>query len=55
VPLQFAERREGDPHTLVASWQKAEALLGWRPVRDLETMIADAWRWRQVRPEGYAT
>jgi UDP-glucose 4-epimerase len=54
APLRFADPRDGDPHTLVASWEKAYALLGWRPARGLETMIADAWRWRQEHPQGYA-
>ena len=29
--------------------------LGWEPEKDLETMIADAWAWRQARPDGYGS
>ena len=35
------ERRAGDPAILIASIDRAEKLLGWKPERDLEAMIAD--------------
>jgi len=39
-------RRPGDPPRLVASCEKAERVLGWRPrLGSLETIIEDAWRW----------
>lgn len=39
-------RRAGDPPKLVADASKAKATLGWEPARsDLETIIADAWRY----------
>ena len=41
VPAIESPRRAGDPGTLVASIVKAESLLGWKPTRDLETMIRD--------------
>ena len=41
VPAIESPRRAGDPGTLVASIDKAKALLGWEPTRDLETMISD--------------
>jgi UDP-glucose 4-epimerase len=44
VPVQEAGRRAGDPPTLIASNERAEQLLGWRPQRDLRTMVADAQR-----------
>ncbi len=47
VPVTFGPRRLGDPPALVAAPDQAMAVLGWRPRRpELETMIADAWRWR---------
>jgi UDP-glucose 4-epimerase len=49
VPVVEAPRRAGDPAVLIASNEKAADLLGWRPVRDLPTMIADAWRFEQER------
>ncbi len=46
VPCRIGPRREGDPLRLVADARRAMAELGWRPQRaELETIIADAWRW----------
>ena len=54
VPHRVARRRAGDPVALFASAQKAREMLGWRPRRsDLDTIVADAWRWRQAHPGGY--
>ncbi|HXR71393.1 UDP-glucose 4-epimerase GalE [Actinocrinis sp.] len=54
IPQAEAERRAGDPATLVAGAQRAETELGWRPQHvDLDTMVADAWSFAQaVRAEG---
>jgi UDP-glucose 4-epimerase len=47
-------RRAGDPPTLVASSEKIQADLGWKPEKpDLETIISDAWAWMQDHPNGY--
>jgi UDP-glucose 4-epimerase len=43
VPRKVGARRPGDPAILVASNDKAKKLLGWKPQRDLETIIQDAW------------
>jgi UDP-glucose 4-epimerase len=49
-----APRRAGDPPVLVASSEKIQAQLGWRPEKpDLETMISDAWSWMRDHPRGY--
>jgi len=41
-----AERRPGDPASLVAKAEKIKDVLGWVPrFNDLETIISDAWRW----------
>ena len=48
-------RRAGDPAVLVASRERARAVLGWEPVRGgLETIVTDAWRWHSTHPNGYA-
>ncbi len=53
VPRTEGPRRAGDATRLVSGSTRAERELGWRPVRsDLDTMIADAWRW--YRRGGYA-
>lgn len=53
IPQVEAERRAGDPATLVAGAQRAETELGWLPRHaDLDTMVADAWTFAQaVRAE----
>jgi UDP-glucose-4-epimerase GalE len=45
VPVRVSARRAGDPPVLVASSKMAEQVLGWRPSRGLEAIIASAWRW----------
>jgi len=41
-----AERRPGDPASLVAQADKIRSLTGWLPrFENLETIVADAWRW----------
>jgi UDP-glucose 4-epimerase len=44
IPATVADRRPGDPTTLVAASERAQADLGWKPERPtLETMVTDAW------------
>ncbi|MCD0453125.1 UDP-glucose 4-epimerase GalE [Actinocorallia sp. API 0066] len=43
IPAVVGPRRPGDPAVLVASSEKIRAELGWKPVRDLRAMVADAW------------
>lgn len=46
VPQVMAPRRPGDPPRLVASADKAERVLGWRPQHsDLDTILKSAWAW----------
>lgn len=54
VPAAAAPRRAGDPSTLVASSEKAKAILGWEPARtNIKTILQDAWNWHQTKPHGY--
>ncbi len=47
-PVRTGPRRPGDPARLIADATRARDLLGWRPERaNLDTQIADAWRWHQ--------
>lgn len=56
IPEQVVARRAGDPSTLIAGSDKAKTVLGWNPSRtDIETIIQDAWRWHEQRPQGYKT
>ena len=55
IPVREERRRPGDPAALVAASEKIRDELGWDARKpELETMIADAWKWFQARPEGYA-
>jgi UDP-glucose-4-epimerase GalE len=47
-------RREGDPAVLYASAEKIRTELGWTPRRpELDTIVADAWKWHSSHPTGY--
>jgi UDP-glucose 4-epimerase len=55
IPADAAPRRPGDPSSLVASSARARELLGWSPQRtDLDTLVADAWRYGPVGTDGSA-
>ena len=46
--VRIGPRRAGDPARLVADASAARRVLGWQPRRaELDTQIADAWRWHQ--------
>jgi len=48
-------RRPGDPAVLVASSEKIQNELGWKPEHaELEQIIASAWAWHQKHPNGYS-
>lgn len=45
IPAETAERRPGDPATLVASSERAQRELGWTPQRrEIEGIVRDAWK-----------
>jgi UDP-arabinose 4-epimerase len=46
VPYRIAERRSGDPASLIADASRAERVLGWRAQRSgLESIVSSAWNW----------
>ena len=49
----FKERRAGDVPMCYADPSRAEKELGWKAVRDRETMCRDSWRWQKNNPNGY--
>ena len=54
VPVQEGPRRPGDPPALVASSEKIQRELGWRPrFPGLRDIVASAWEWHRTHPEGY--
>jgi UDP-glucose 4-epimerase len=49
IEAEEGPRRAGDPAVLVASSERIQSELGWHASRDLRDMVADAWRFVQVR------
>jgi UDP-glucose 4-epimerase len=55
IPAEEAPRRPGDAPRLVASSEKSQRDLGWKPTHpDLKDIIQSAWDWHQSHPQGYA-
>lgn len=53
-PVVVTPRRGGDPAVLIASSDKARAVLGWQPSRNkLDDIIRSAWEWHLHHPDGY--
>jgi len=54
IPAAQAPRRPGDPATLVASSEKTQRILGWKPqYNSLETIVESAWQWHKNHPNGF--
>lgn len=53
IPAIIEPRRAGDPSVLIASNKKAAEVLGWKPQRGLNVIVADAWKWHLNHPDGY--
>ncbi|AUW95853.1 UDP-glucose 4-epimerase GalE [Streptococcus pluranimalium] len=54
IPLEMADRRPGDPDSLIAESSKARQVLGWKPQFDnIEKIIETAWAWHSSHPQGY--
>jgi UDP-glucose 4-epimerase len=54
IPSVDSPRRPGDPAALVASSQKIQQELKWKPkYPDLESIVRSAWEWHRKHPNGY--
>ena len=54
VKKQVVDRRPGDPASLVASSEKIQQELGWKPKYDtLDSIVASAWKWHSTHPDGF--
>ncbi|HEX3787906.1 MAG TPA: UDP-glucose 4-epimerase GalE [Pseudonocardiaceae bacterium] len=52
IPATVADRRSGDPAVLVASSERAQQELGWRPERaELAGIVRDAWEFTKARTQ----
>ena len=47
VPFEMAARRPGDVEKVFANKEKAQKVLGWQTVYDLNDMVKTAWLWEQ--------
>ncbi len=54
IPFNFVPRRLGDVAQCYGDATLAQRLLGWHAQHSLAQMCADAWRWQQGNPQGYA-
>ena len=46
IPYTMADRRAGDPATLIANSARAQEILGWQPkITDINEIVATAWGW----------
>jgi UDP-glucose 4-epimerase len=55
IPAVEGPRRPGDPAALVASSDKIRRELGWQPrYPGLHEIVASAWAWHRVHPNGYS-
>jgi len=54
IPTKIGPRRAGDPAVLIASSEKINRELDWKPrYQDLRLIIESAWRWMREHPHGY--
>ncbi len=54
IPVEYTDRRPGDPVAIWADNTKARTLLGWQPEYGLQEIIQSAWQWHSSHPNGYA-
>jgi len=54
IPYQIAPRRSGDIAECFADPKLANQQLNWHAEKSLTDMLADAWRWQSMNPDGYA-
>ncbi|HEY2560158.1 MAG TPA: UDP-glucose 4-epimerase GalE [Caldimonas sp.] len=53
VPYEIAPRRPGDVAACYADSSRAFQMIGWRAIRNLDAMCADAWHWQSGNPNSY--
>lgn len=54
ILAEIVPRRAGDPAVLIASSEKAQQELGWKPeYPTLDEIVLHAWNWHQANPNGY--
>lgn len=54
IAYKIVPRRPGDVATCYADPAHALKVLGWKAEKNLDDMVADAWRWQSQNPNGFA-
>jgi UDP-glucose 4-epimerase len=55
IPFSVAPRRPGDVASCYADPSLARERLGWEAEHGIDRMCADAWRWQERNPKGFAS
>jgi UDP-glucose 4-epimerase len=53
VPYVVGPPRAGDLTASYANPEKAEKVLGWKAIYDIDTICRDAWKWQSLNPNGF--
>ncbi|MFP4173751.1 MAG: UDP-glucose 4-epimerase GalE [Candidatus Hydrogenedentota bacterium] len=54
IPHEIVNRRPGDPPVLVASSERIQEELGWKPAfPGIDDIVETAWKWHSTHPHGY--
>ncbi|MHC4404621.1 MAG: UDP-glucose 4-epimerase GalE [Planctomycetota bacterium] len=55
IPIEYGQRRAGDPAILYADPRKIQDELGWSArYTEIDEIVATAWNWHRNHPDGYA-
>ena len=55
IPVEYGDRRPGDPPVLFANADKIRQELGWAArYTEIDEIVATAWNWFEKHPDGYA-
>lgn len=53
IKYKFAPRRDGDLPSVYSDPTRANEVLGWKAMYDIDRMCEDTWRWQKNNPNGY--
>ena len=53
IPYQVGPRRPGDLGRVICNPDKARNELGWVAEHDMDSIMADSWKWQSMNPFGY--
>lgn len=53
INYEIVGRRDGDIATSWADSSKAERVIGWKAIYNINDMMRDTWKWQKNNPNGY--